>query len=380
MAPSISFPPAAQIEILNGSNWPVWSSRILALLRMNGLRTHITAEKDAADKDWDAAEEMLLGVLEMYTQKDIWTTVSDDTVFKTCKAKWEELQRAYGGVGSMSAFNSWVSLTGTALDESAPMLPQLQKLNEARITLQNNDMKITDLQYSFILIKALPESYSAVASTILATGAPKDLTPQTIQDRILNEEGRRSGASASLNKVAPVKKKSDKAQVKCYYCQKLGHKSNECRKKKRDTEQTGKKEKEKGSASQTPGKAVNAHIGTVPTTATIEQVADDNDNLHVSLYTATRSRWMVDSGATHHITPHRSDFATWAPARGSVSLGGHAEIAQIGTGTGQIRPSGGDWDVHLQDVMHVADAEVRYFSVSALLSKGEKLYLNTMAS
>ena len=78
---------------------------------------------------------------------------------------------------------------------------------------------------------------------------------------------------------------------------------------------------------------------------------------------------MVDSGATHHITPHRSDFATWAPARGSVSLGGHAEIAQIGTGTVKIRPSGGDRDVHLQDVMHVPDAEACYFSVSALLSK-----------
>ena len=128
-----------------------------------------------------------MGVLEMYTQKDVWTSVSDDSVFKTCKAKWEELQHIYGGVGSMSVFNSWVSLTGTALDESSLMLPQLQKLNDAHVTLQNNDMKITDLQFSFILIKVLPESYSAVASTILVTGAPKDLTLQTIQDHILNE-------------------------------------------------------------------------------------------------------------------------------------------------------------------------------------------------
>jgi hypothetical protein len=108
----------------------------------------------------------------------------------------------------MSALNSWVSLTGTTLDELAPMLPQLQKLNDARITLQNNDMKITDLQYSFILIKALPKSYSAVASTILTTGTPKDLTPQMIQDWILNEEGQRTSMSTSLNKLAPVKKKS----------------------------------------------------------------------------------------------------------------------------------------------------------------------------
>jgi hypothetical protein len=57
------------------------------------------------------------------------------------------------------------------------MLSQLQKLNDACIILQNNDMKIIDLQYSFILIKVLPDSYLAIVSTILTTGAPKDLTP-----------------------------------------------------------------------------------------------------------------------------------------------------------------------------------------------------------
>jgi hypothetical protein len=126
---------------------------------------------------------------------------------------------------------------------------------------------------------------------------------------------------------------------------------------------------------------VNAHISVVPATATIEEVADDNDNLYVSLYMTVRSRWMVDSGAMHHITPHRSNFATWALACGSVSLGGHTEIAQIGTGTVQIRPSRGDQDVYLQDVMHVPDVEACYFSVSALLKKGGKIIFkdNTFA-
>ena len=85
-----------------------------------------------------------------------------------------------------------------------------------------------------------------------------------------------------------------------------------------------------------PGKAVNMHITVAPTTTTIEQVANDNDNLHVSLYLAARLQWIVDSRAMHHITLHRADFATWALAHRSVSLGGHAEIAQIGTRTVQI--------------------------------------------
>jgi hypothetical protein len=258
----------------------------------------------------------------------------------------------------MSSFNTWVALTSTALDETIPILAQFQKLNDARLTLENNDMKITDLQFCFILIKALPDSYSAVASTILATGEPKDLSPLKIQDRILNEEGRRSGASASLNKIAPIKKpgdKPDKSKVKCFYCQKLGHKRNECRKKKKDEEA---EKKGKGKDAQ---KSVNAH------TASIEEIDDDNDDLTVSLYAAARSRWMVDSGATHHMTPHRSDFISWTLAKGAVSLGGHAEIKQIGSGTAAIHPSGGDKIIHLHDVMHVPDADGRYFSVSALM-------------
>ena len=113
----------------------------------------------------------------MYCQKDVWSRVSDDSKMASFKEKWDELKKVYGGIGSMSSFNTWTALTGTTLDESEPMLPQLQKLNEARQVLETNEMTITDLQYCFILIKALPESYSAVASTILATGKPKGLAP-----------------------------------------------------------------------------------------------------------------------------------------------------------------------------------------------------------
>jgi hypothetical protein len=344
-----------------------------ALLRLNGLKDHITSEQATPTAPWTESEELVLGVFEMYTQKDVWNTVSDDIKFKTCKSKWDELKKVYGGVGSMSAFNNWIALTGTSLDESKPMLPQLQKLNDACTTLRNNNMEITPLQFSFILIKALPESYSAVASTILAAGEPKDLSPITIQERILNEEGRRSGTSASLNKVAPIKTK-DK-NITCFYCNKKGHKSNECKKKKRDLAAKEKKDKEQGNATNTAStsKAVNAHI--VPTTATITEISDDDNQIRVSLYSAARSRWMVDSGATHHISPYRSDFISWKPARGRVSLGGHAEIDQIGTGDIVVKPLGGNPNIQLtlHDVMHVPDACTHFFSVSALTRKGGKI-------
>ena len=51
-------------------------------------------------------------------------------------------------------------------------------------------------------------------------------------------------------------------------------------------------------------KAANSHIF-VPTTASIMEV---NDNvIGVALYAAECVRWMMDSGATHHIIPNWSD-------------------------------------------------------------------------
>ncbi len=74
--------------------------------------------------------------------------------------------------------------------------------------------------------------------------------------------------------------KADKSKVKCFYCQKPGHRANECRKKKKDAEEKEKKEKGKGNGTQAT-KAVNTHIGT----AKIEEI-NDNEDLTISLYAA----------------------------------------------------------------------------------------------
>ena len=144
----------------------------------------------------------------------------------------------------------------------------------------------------------------------------------------------------------------------------MGTKVTSAAKRKKDTEEKAKDTKQKGSSS----KSVNTHINT----ATIEEI-DDNNDLPILIYAAARSRWMVDSGATHHISPHRSDFISWTPTKGKVSLRGHAEIDQIGTGTVEICPLGGDKIVPLQNVMHVPDAGARYFSVSSLMQKGGQI-------
>ena len=99
---------------------------------------------------------------------------------------------------------------------------------------------------------------------------------------------------------------------------------------KKETGCRGKGEKEKEAALAT--KAVNAHV-LVPSMARITEIPDNDDSIRVSLYAVARPKWLVDSGATHHISLVRSDFVQYTPTLGVVSLGGCAEIRQIRIGT-----------------------------------------------
>ena len=52
-----------------------------------------------------------------------WTTVADDSVGfesqKHARRNGRNLKTIYGGIGSMSSFNTWVGRTSTALDDSS---------------------------------------------------------------------------------------------------------------------------------------------------------------------------------------------------------------------------------------------------------------------
>jgi hypothetical protein len=89
---------------------------------------------------------------------------------------------------------------------------------------------------------------------------------------------------------------------------------------------------------------------------------------------------MVNSGATHHITPYQLDFTSWALAKGAISLSGHAEIKQIRSGKVVTKPVGGDQGIQLplHDVMHIPKAHAHYFSVGTLLHKGSRILFENM--
>src|SRR5712672_1892326 len=246
------------------------------------------------------------------------------------------------------------------------MATQLAKINETCVALFNTSMGITDNQFCLILLHALPDSYEVLASTILASRSPDQLKPSKIIAWILNEEGQRSGSALSLNAAkAPIKsqkgKQQDHSNLTCHYCNKKGHIKPDCRKKKKD-------EKDKKDKENTSSKAANTHVA-VHTSASIEEI---NNDLHVSLYAAASNTWMLDSGATHHIMPHISDFISYSKIKGIVHLGDKSTVDQAGIGSVTIKSPEG-YTIMLSDVLHVPSVNTRFITISTLEDKGAEV-------
>jgi len=151
-------------------------------------------------------------------------------------------------------------------------------------------------------------------------------------------------------KTAHLSSKQKRFEGTCNYCKKKGHKEIECRKKKKDK-----------------GKNTPSVSATIVDTSSNAIVA--------SFYGTSESKaWMLDSGCTKHMTPHRNEFTTYQSISPMPILLGdfNQSINYVGVGTviGLTTVNGKAQKIELKNVLHAPDLPCRYFSVTTVLSKG----------
>ncbi len=133
----------------------------------------------------------------------------------------------------------------------------------------------------------------------------------------------------------------------------------------------------KGNCSNTIGNnvgsssAVHTHV-LEHSPASIAGVDESSD---VALYAAKHNQWMLDSGATHHMTPFKSDFTTYTQCNGTVKLGDVSSTSQIGVGTVIFKSCQGI-KISLSNVLHVPNIATRYLSTQELMEKGAQISMD----
>ena len=236
-------------------------------------------------------------------------------------------------------------------------------------------MKLEDELQALLLLSSLPESWETLVVS-LSTSAPEGkLTMEMVKDSLLNEEARRKEKGESSSEVlvsekherrgrsksrhpqghgkkdTPRGKSQYRKSIKCYHCNKPGHMKKECRLWKREQGEGKKDEKE---------------TNTVATEGDVVIVCDDS---YVSL-ACQESDWVIDSGASFHVTAHGDFFTSYSAGDfGNVKMGNSGASKIVGIGDICLETNLGS-KLILKNVRHVPDIRLNLISTGRLDDEG----------
>ena len=196
----------------------------------------------------------------------------------------------------------------------------------------------------------------------------------------------------------------DIATVTCYNCQKLGHYANKCPEPRRPRDDSVSNSNSTPVPRREQGASASASSTRVSFKTPIRKEiilrgnSDTNSNIKVNMVHSNQGRkppiseiqpsnpndlynWVMDSGCTCHMTPHRSDFI-----KGSeIQVDRVIEVADgftvPATVSGSIRlhvtnDDGEDINLRLEGVLHVSELSRRLFSLMALIEQDHTVNLS----
>jgi len=230
-----------------------------------------------------------------------------------------------------------------------------------------NEFKLKDWQYTILILHALPPSYHHIPDNLLAAGKVKNLKFNDIHMKVLKAESLRKGdMNASTNLLTSKKKgkkfdKSGPPQSLYQFCSR-NHWNYQCKKKPKTSSST----QPNATGASKPDKSKPGSLLHVLDTSNCE--SDAPVSCYVGLNTSLEL-WLMDSGATNHMTPYGSDFIEYVTLINSnnwVILGDSSTKLEIlGKDTihhwVEIAP-GQHCKLLLTNVLHVKGLKCRFLS------------------
>ena len=180
------------IDILDGSNWGMWSAQVqsaariltcwdvikgevvvpvttpptYSLLTQPMAQTQTNAALLAEElASWNKKNSTALGVIQRKTSLAIWPEFTNHVDAPTL---WTALETKYGKAGGATTYLQVVSLNKVHMTDSSPLLPQIQAFQEnyTRI-LANGHSKLSEDITTFIFCSSLLTSYQDLTSQYL---------------------------------------------------------------------------------------------------------------------------------------------------------------------------------------------------------------------
>ena len=263
-----------------------------------------------------------------------------------------------------------VGITFTMVERSAQFMSTILSPSFRMISSEINVLPSHAREWPIVLAKFNAETARRAFKPVPRQGVAMTATTKPLAARM---SARPPLAQRITREATKAKSVSD---VQCYNCDKMGHYARDCRSPRREEDASsergrggrgGRGTHRRPDPRITRPKAMISEA--VDETPWIGVVADMDQILHVSA--TTDSTWIVDSGATHHITPDRNILRKirTLPTPQVFGLADQSSMESVEVGEVDIRLPSGQRMI-LTDVYYVPKSRVKLVSLSRLLKAG----------
>lgn len=336
-----------KVERFNGQNYALWKMQMEDFLYQKDLWRPLQgkAKKPTAmsDEDWDILDRKALGAIQLCLSPSVAFNISKA---KTTAELMTILDKLYEKPSASNKVFLIKRLVNMKMVEGKSMAEHLNNFNT--ITSQLASVKITfdEEVRSLLILSSLPESWNsvvmAVSNSVSGSNTLKfddvvgvilseemrrkseDETPTgnafIVDDRDDRGRSRERGRNTNDHDRSQARSKSRSRETGCWFCGKPGHIKKNCWTYKKVLE----KEKEEEAN-------VDCQDDTGILILTTEETAD-----HV---------WVLDSGASFHVTPHKEYFESLQIGNfGKVVLGNNESCDVSGMGDVLLKlKNGNSW-------------------------------------
>eukprot|EP00250_Pteridium_aquilinum_P035230 c892_g1_i1 orf=2-1174(-) len=370
------------LDKLTGPNYLTWATRVTLLLKRASLWDIVDGSApqpapNAADlADWKAKD--------LQAQAELMLHLGDRQVqmVRRCQTSAEIstfLRRTYHHEDLITRVTTLKKLLGSALGESQDTI---KFVDEWPILLDNallSGLQLDESLQSMLLLAALPSSWRPFITT---QASVVGLTIETLITRILQEDAMRTSSNQApvplstqyLQRAGGFRKKTfhrfqsasqstSPSSIKtCRYCGRQGHVDKDCRTKKRDQQRNNGRPR--------------AHTHQL-NTSTLGEYGMETLQLFTASFlnsvesmlpsTDAADEWLLHTGATHHMTPHRHWLQDYKKLNEAVKvyLGDNHCLHARGIGNMPVTlPSGST--VLIKDIYHIPGLSRNLLSVTQL--------------
>ena len=217
------------------------------------------------------------------------------------------------------------------------------------------------------LLASLPEEFKPLITALDAVGED-NLSFDKVKGMLLNDNDRMCDAKKQEDAFSAQRGNTNtKSKIPgktfngtCRFCHERGHFARDCRKGKAKLN-TQKNEKEKKGSAHCAENENNENV-------------TDHDEALITSNVANMSDWIIDSGATQHMTFERNRLTDYIEFKQpcKVNLGDNRTILAYGKGTFSLVAdlNGRSQDIGLREVLFLPELEKNLLSVRAMVRLG----------